>query len=173
MMTLRKLFVAVAVPFALSVGTVSAEAQRFGGQLSWGSDSDVGVGARAEFPLTNMLTKTGVFSRAFIVTQFDWYFVDCPSGVDCSYWELNPTFAVPLQTTSLRPYLGAGLNVAHASVDVPGVGSGSETETGVNLLGGLKFTLGGAEAFSEARVSLGGGEQFALSFGFLFGGSRR
>ena len=173
MTALRTTLIAVAVSLASTVAAGSAHAQRFGGQLSWGSDTDLGLGARAEFNLTNVMAKTGPFSRAFIVTQFDYYFVDCPAGADCSYWELNPTLAVPIPATNLRPYLGAGLNIAHASVDIPGFGGGSDTETGVNLLGGLKFNLGGAEAFSEARISLGGGEQLALSFGFLFGGSRR
>ena len=169
MKTPRSLLGVLAVPVLLATAAASAQAQRFGGQLSWGSDSDVGVGGRAEFSLTNAITKSEPFSRAFIITQFDWYFVDCPAGADCSYWEINPTFAIPLRANTLRPYVGAGLNIAHASVDVPTFGQASDTETGVNLLAGLKFTLGTADAFSEARVSLGGGEQFALSFGFLFG----
>ncbi|HEU4995183.1 MAG TPA: hypothetical protein VFT29_10185 [Gemmatimonadaceae bacterium] len=170
MITLRGLIAVVAVPFTLSIGAASAEAQRFGGQLSWGSDSDVGVGGRAEFNMSNVLSTKEPFSRAFIIAQFDYYFIDCPSGADCSYWELNPTLAIPIRATSLRPYVGAGLNIAHASVDIPTLGGGSDTDTGINLLAGLKFNVGTADAFSEARISLGGGEQFALSFGFLFGG---
>ncbi|HJQ20370.1 MAG TPA: hypothetical protein VJ867_08495 [Gemmatimonadaceae bacterium] len=153
----------------------SAHAQRFGGQLSWGSDSDLGIGARAEFDLTNTLSKTEPFSKAFVIGQFDYYFIDCGGGSGCSYWELNPSLAVPfkIQGSTLRPYAGAGLNIAHASVDLGSFGSASNTDTGINLLGGLKFPLSTLDAFTEARVSLGGGDQFALSFGLLFGGAKK
>jgi hypothetical protein len=152
------------------LATASAQAQRFGAQVSWGSDSDLGVGARAEFDLTNTLSKDSKnpFSKAFIITQFDYYFDSCGAG-DCTWWELNPSLAVPLNATDIKPYVGAGLNIGHFS---SGTGSlrSSNTETGINLLGGLKFELGSTSAFSEARLSLGGFDQFALSFGFLFGG---
>ena len=172
-MRLRSLLMAFAVSLALTgAGAGSAHAQRLGGQLSWGSDSDVGVGARAEFDIKNALSKNEPFSNAFISVQFDYYFIDCPNGADCSYWELNPSLAIPIKTPSLRPYFGAGLNIAHASVDAGPFGDVSDTDTGVNLLAGLKFPLGTAEAFTEARISLGGGEQLALSFGILFGGRR-
>lgn len=159
---------------ALALCTISAgaaQAQRFGAQLSWGSDSDLGVGARAEFDLPGTLSKTEPFSKAFIIGQFDYYFIDCGGG-DCTYWELNPSLAVPIKATSLKPYLGAGLNIAHASVDLGSFGTASDTDVGINLLGGLKFGLGELDAFSEARLSLGGGDQLALSFGLLFGGSK-
>lgn len=148
----------------------NAQAQRFGGQVSWGSDSDIGVGARAEFDLTNTLSQQGPLSNAFIITQLDVYFPDC-GGADCTWMEFNPSLAVPVPAGTLNAYLGAGLNIARISVDLGTFGNQSNTEIGINLLGGLKFPLGGLSAFSEARLSLGGGEQFAVSFGLLFGGS--
>ena len=146
----------------------SAHAQRFGGQVSWGSDSDLGVGARVEIPLANTLSKTEPFSKAFLLGAFDLYFPDCGGG-DCQWWEINPALAIPLKAQSIKPYVGAGLNIAHISVDLGSFGTASNTEMGLALLGGLKFALGSMDAFSEARLALSGGEQFALSFGVLFG----
>jgi len=159
------LLAALVVSVAVST---SAHAQRFGGQVSWGSDSDLGFGARVEVPMTNKLGKTEPLSKAFIIGQFDYYLPDC-GGADCSWWELNPSIAIPLKSTSLKPYVGAGLNIASITVDLGSFGSASNTEMGLLLLGGLKFAVGSMDAFSEARLALSGGEQFALSFGVLFG----
>lgn len=146
-----------------AVTSSNLQAQRFGAQISWGEDSDVGLGVRGEWDFANRLTTTGAFSRAFIVGQFDYYFQDCPAGADCSYWELNPSLAIPFSGTNFKPYAGAGLHLGHGS---------SDTELGINVLGGLKFTIGGMDAFSEARLGIGGShEQLALSFGVLFGRS--
>lgn len=175
---MRKIGTLVSV-FALSVlaaGTAQAQ-MKFGGQVLWADDVELGVGARVEIPFANKLSKTGPLSQTFFIGQFDYFLDPCGdtagSGVDCSYFEINPGLAVPLKTTSdFRPYLGAGLNIARMSVDAGTLGSTSDTEMGLNVLGGLKFLLGGMESFTEARISLGGGEQFAIQFGFLFGGGK-
>lgn len=164
-------WVAVLAPCVFSAGT--AQAQLFGAQVSWGEDSDVGIGARAEFDFANKLTRTGAFSKSFVIGQFDYYFIDCPAGASCTYWELNPSLAVPFRGSNVKPYAGAGLHVSHRSGSAGGL-SRSDTGMGLNLLGGLRFGLGGLDAFSEARLGLGGDyEQFAVSFGFLLGGPRK
>jgi hypothetical protein len=171
---MKKFSPSVIVFFLCTTFAGVAHAQRFGAQLSWGSDSDLGIGARFEADMTNVLSKNEPFSKAFFIGQFDYYFIDC-GGADCSYWELNPSLAVPfkIQGSKVRPYAGAGLNIAHASVDLGTFGNASNTDTGINLLGGIKFPLSTMDAFTEARVSLGGGDQLALSFGLLFGGGKK
>lgn len=155
---------------ALSLIPSIASAQRFGAHVNWANDFELGVGARYEHSLTNTFSQNPPMSNAFFIGQFDYYLDPCDPG-DCTIFELNPGIAVPLNATNLRPYLGAGLNIARISVDMGSFGTASNTEVGLNLLGGLKFGLGGMQAYSEARLSLGGGEQFALSFGLLFGGN--
>ena len=167
----RSLLTAVAL---VMIGSSTSEAQRWGAQLSWGDESDLGVGVRAEWDFANKMSQSGAFSRAFIIGQVDYYFVDCPSGVSCTWLEINPSLAIPFTTTSssVKPYAGAGLHVVYARQSAGGV-SASETEMGLNLLGGLKFGMGGMDAFSELRLGLGGdAEQLALSFGVLFGPRR-
>lgn len=166
MSKVRNLFIAVAL---VVVGASTAEAQRFGGHAIWADDFDIGLGARMEMDLPGKLSKQAPLSRAFFIGQFD-FFLDPCDGIDCTYFEINPGIAVPLNATTLKPYLGAGLNIAHFSA---GSGPGSsDTDIGLNLLGGLKLNLSGLDAFTEARLALGGGEQFSIAFGVLFGGTK-
>ena len=171
---MRKLSTVLAIA-ALAFVPSLASAQRFGGHVNFGLDSELGLGARYEHDLTNKLAKTAPMSNAFFIGQLDYYFDVCGDGfgadVDCSMLEINPGLAVNLSGQNVKPYLGAGLNIARISVSSGGT-SASDTETGINLLGGLKFGLGGMSAYSEARLSLGGAEQLALTFGLLFGGSK-
>lgn len=161
-----RVFAAVAA--ALVVGTADAEAQAFGIQGSWGDDTDFGVGARLELGLPNLFTAEPPLSNTFLIGSFDYFFPDfCDAFDDCSYWEFNANLAVPITATSIDPYAGLGLNVGRMSVaDV------SDSEVGLNLLGGLRFALGGLSAFGEGRFVLGGVEQFVLSLGVLVGGTR-
>ena len=137
-----------------------------GAQLSWADDAEFGLGARAVVdltPFTNGLEAIG---------SFDYFFPDQPLGADIDYWEINANLAYLFRgVPSLAPYLGGGLNVAHASVSVDALGvpvGGSDTELGLNLLGGARINLGRVKPFAEMRVELGGGEQFVIAGGVLF-----
>lgn len=160
------------VAAALTIGAVEVQAQAIGPQVSWGNDSDLGVGARIELGLPNLLTSSGPLASTFLIGSFDYFFIDCD---ECTYWELNGNLAVPIAASSVDPYVGAGLNVSRFSIDfesdLPGFDvDGSSTDIGLNLLGGLRFPVGGLNAFGEGRFTVGGGEQLVLSFGVLFGG---
>jgi hypothetical protein len=161
-----RVFAAVAA--AIAIGTADAKAQAFGIQGSWGDDTDLGIGARIELGLPNLLTSQGPFANTFLIGSFDWFFPDfCDDLDDCSYWEINTNLAVPITSSTIDPYAGAGLNIAHVSLF-----DASDTEVGLNLLGGLRFRVGGLGAFGEGRFVLGGSEQFVLTFGVLVGGTR-
>jgi hypothetical protein len=170
---MKKLSAVLAMVALASLPSI-ASAQRFGAHVNWGLDSELGLGGRYEHDLTNTLSKTGPLANAFFIGQVDYYLDVCAdsfTSLDCTMLEINPGLAINLNATNLKPYVGAGLNIARVTVS-DGTNSASNTETGINLLGGLKFGLGGMSAFSEARLSLGGSEQLALSFGLLFGGSK-
>ncbi len=136
-----------------------------GGQLSWADDADLGIGVRGAFSLP---TKAAPLE---VIGTFDYFFPDDAAGLDVTYWELNGNvvylFKVP--APKITPYAGAGLNLAHASVDsgTPGI-SASNTELGLNFLGGARFDLGSVTPFGELRIELDGGEQFLISAGLLF-----
>lgn len=168
MRKLRSAFVALSV---LAFTAAAAQGQRFGGQVDWGTDTDVGIGARLEYDLGAGLGGGNILSRAYLIGSFDYFFPDCGAGdgVDCSYFEFNGNVATPLDVAStLKPYLGAGLNMARASAKAAGV-SNSDTQVGLNVLGGIKFAIGSLSSFAEARLELSGGDQFVISWGLLFG----
>ena len=141
-------------------------------QGSWGSDSDFGIGARVTYGLA--ATES---TNLELVGSFDYFFPSTDGGADVTYWEINGNvnYVLPVRSEYVRTYLGAGLNVAYASVDLgsvsPGL-SGSETEIGLNLLAGVHGTSR-INPFGEVRFIIAGGEQFVFTAGvnFTLGGS--
>ena len=169
---MKNCLVAVGILFSLGVMAAPAEAQvAFGVHANYASDFDLGVGARAQSSLGNFVDAESSLAALTGVLSFDYYFPDC-GGADCSYLELNGNVQYPLEMgENFAPYVGGGLNVARASVDLGEFGDGdaSNTEIGLNALGGASFDLGGFDVFAEAKIELGGGEQFVLTFGTLLG----
>lgn len=141
----------------------SAQAQmRFGGQVSYANDFDIGVGARATFGL-DQLTE-GLEGIASV----DWFF---PSGTvsDIRVFEVNgnAVYPIPVEATAISPYAGGGLSLGHISR--PATLGGSQTELALNLVGGSEFDTGGVVTpFAELRLELAGYEQLVLTGGVLF-----
>jgi hypothetical protein len=82
-------------------------------------------------------------------------------------------YNLSLQNSPIVPYAGVGINVATGdfSADILGfeLDAVSETETGVNILGGLKIkTQGRLTPFVEFRYESGGGDQYVITGGILF-----
>lgn len=135
---------------------------RFGVQANFGTDTDFGIGGRAIFGLRSLFPTTPLDGHV----TFDWFF----PGNDVTYWELNGNVAYrfPVQR-NLGPYVGGGLNIAHVSVDVPLAGTVSDTDVGLNVLGGITFgARGRATPFVELRGELGGGDQLIITGGLRF-----
>lgn len=169
---MSKLLTAASLAILLLVPTALHAQVGLGGQLSVADDADLGLGVRATFGLP---TPTPLE----IITTADYFFPDGALGVDVSYWEINANLVYLFQIPAsiIAPYAGGGLNFARASYSVdlseidPGFPAveGSETDVGVNLLGGARFNLGSSiTPFGELRIELGGGEQFVFSGGVLF-----
>ena len=165
-------FLTAAAVSLLSLGAIApAAAQerpiRFGVHANWADDAEVGVGARVQVGLADM------YEGLRGIASFDYFFPeeDDDFGVvdlDVTYWELNANLTYTLRG-DLAPYVGTGLNIAHASAGVSAadidLGDESETDIGLNLLGGLRLSN---RFFAEARLELGGGEQFVVTAGVLF-----
>lgn len=125
-------------------------------QVSLADDMDFGLGGRA---LVNLSDMEGFE----IAGSFDYFF---PDG-DVDYWELNGNLHYNIKVSESEvffPYLGAGLNYANISS-----GTVSDSDVGLNLVGGSKFQV--AERFipyAELRIEAGGGEQIVVTGGLLF-----
>jgi len=154
-----------------------AQGPRFAAELNWSSDVNLGIGGRGVFPLEPVFPGTPLDG----IVSFDYFFPSAPPGAGSSahYWEINGNVAYRFHMergSSLGPYAGGGLNIAHASVTAvvppPGTGtvSASATKAGLNLLGGTTFKLTGSNLtpFAEARGEIGGGKTFILTAGIRF-----
>src|SRR2546421_4590875 len=94
--------------------TRSADRPSFGLELNWSSDADFGIGGRGVFPLRSLFPKTPLDG----IVSFDYFFPSVPAGTSGHYWEINGNVAYRFRvpgSSSLRPYAGGGLNIAHAS----------------------------------------------------------
>lgn len=168
---MRKLLTTTSLVIMLLAPTALAAQVNLGGQLSFADDFDLGIGARATFGLPTSAPLE-------IITTVDYFFPDGVTGVDINYWEINANlvYLFEIPSSTVAPYAGGGLNYAHASfstdpsefgVELPAV-EGSQSDLGLNLLGGAKFNLGSITPFGELRIELNGGEQVVLSGGALF-----
>lgn len=157
---MRRLLVAVCLAAFLLVPSAAYAQLDLGGQLSWGDDADFAVGGRVVLGIPSEQVPLEA------IGTFDYFF---PDEDGLNYWELNTNvvYRIPVQVPMLTPYAGAGINIAHASLDTDGVDV-SDTEVGINLLGGVKYNAGPVTPFGELRFELDGGEQFVLSLGVLF-----
>ncbi|MGH7542243.1 MAG: outer membrane protein [Gemmatimonadota bacterium] len=167
----RKLSVLGIALSALAFAAADGSAQvRVGGQVSFADDADFGIGPRIALEIPRVLPGL------WIVGSFDYFFPDeglFGSEGDVDYWELNGNllyeFEIP-DTPGIIPYAGGGINIAHASFTTvePIETDESNTEGGLNILGGAAFPLTGVTPFVEVRVEIEGGEQFVVTGGIMF-----
>lgn len=115
----------------------------------------IGVGARFAFPLDVPISLT---AQPAIEYQFEG-----TEGVTILQADLNAV--VQLNAASVAPYVGAGLAVGYA--DYPG---GSETDLGLNVLGGVLFNpTGFGQPFAQARYTIGDGSALTVMGGVALG----
>lgn len=101
---------------------------------------------------------------------FDFYFAgDTQVGTDelsrtIFTIDLNGHYMFPVEG-NFTPYAGAGIGIT--SIEV---GDVSDSDTGINLVGGAEFEVGKSfTPFAQAQVTLGGdADRFGLTGGLLF-----
>ena len=149
-----------AVPLqAQEIVTVPRNPANLGIQANWADDTDFGIGIRYENDLYKVISSMS--NRLHFILSFDYFF---PDGFDYYEGNINLSYQFGDMRRSVGPYLGGGLNIAHADV-----GAASDTEVGLNLLGGVRFRSANRWVpFIEARFEAGGGEQFVITGGLLF-----
>jgi len=142
-------------------------------QANYADDVDFGFGAGLGFGLGSLTAKQGIRGEA----TFDYYFPSNGSSfgsfsADWKYWEINGNLLMDIKSVT-GLYIGAGVNYANSSFDFEGCGAvcnafdGSASDVGLNVLGGYSF--GGRKSpFVQAKLELGGGEQFVVTGGIRF-----
>ena len=149
-----------AVAGALLLLPATAEAQvRLGPQISFGGDTDFGIGAR-------IVANVQSLRHWDFIGTFDVFFIDDNPNFDRNYWEANGNlaynFGIP-EVPSLSPYVGGGLNIAHMSR-----ADSDDTDLGLNLFVGTQFQGASITPFAEFRIVAEGAEQVVITGGFLF-----
>jgi opacity protein-like surface antigen len=165
---MRKVSLAVSLVVGLSLVAQAATAQtrqwKFGPEVNFATNSvGFGVGGRAVYTgLGTALKVPGLQAYG----AFDWFF----PGSGLTWWELNAngTWDIP-NMTGFNPYVGAGLNFAHVSVNCGPLINCSSSNVGLNLLGGARFNVAQKlEAFGEVRAEIRSGSAIVFTVGVLF-----
>ncbi len=157
----RLLLIAVVVGMWGPAADLQAQVS-FGGQVGYANDADLGIGGRVQVGLP--------MKQLAFIGSFDWYFPSDAAGVSINYWEFNANvkYGIPVNNALFGPYVGSGLNFAHASISAQGVSLGSDSDLGLNLMAGSSFNTGRYHPFAELRLEIGGGEQLILAGGLMF-----
>lgn len=161
---------------ASGVLPLAGQGAAIGPQVSNSRDTDLGVGLRAVLdlgPLDFGLRVIGSFD-VFFPDDYEIEGGDGGIAGDADYWEanLNLAYDVGLPLIPIKPYVGGGLNIAHIELmDTPNDEAFAldQTDTGVNVLGGVEIDAGAIAPFLEFRYEIQGGEQWVLTGGILFG----
>lgn len=154
---MRSMNVLAAAAAALFLLPAAADAQvHIGPQLSYGGDTEVGVGGR-------VVANVESLEHWDFIGTFDVFF---PGG-DVDVWEANGNLAYNFglrDIPDLSPYVGVGLNIFHVSV-----GSADDTDLGLNFFAGTQFQGSGSTTpFVELRLVAEGADQVVLTGGLLF-----
>lgn len=156
---MRKLGLFGGLALLLMVPATSQAQVSFGPQVSYASEiEEIAVGARLQAGLPTLLSGLQLIGSA------DYYFEDC-GDIDCSTLDFNANVALPiLPLPMMQVYAGGGLNIIRVSVE-----DFSESETGINVLAGVKFPGTTIRPFAEARYTFGDFDRFTITGGLLFG----
>lgn len=105
--------------------------------------------------------------------SLDYYFVDV-DGYSLFAFDINALYEFGIDNEAFTPYAGGGLGFIRSSYETDlgfgaGTVSGSNTEIGLNLIGGAEFEMEGFKPFVQAKINVGGDfTLFNLMGGVLF-----
>ncbi len=126
------------------------------------------IGGDVEEAFLGVDARLGVMALPIdFQATFDYYFME----ENVTFWQLGLNALLGFGPGIIfTPYVGAGLGIARISVDL-GVDdlSDSDTDTGVNLIGGARFGVGPIRPFVQAQVTvLGDVDLVTIAGGLLF-----
>ncbi len=169
---MRRLLLSLAAVTALVATPVQAKGQlQAGPYLAFHDDFDLGIGGFVGVPVPSLDENMS------FVGDFGLYFPGSSGygdGANVDYWEANAglLYRFPLEDMSFTPWVIGGLNIAHISVgDDLGESnhrSGSDTDIGLNLGGGVTFGSGPVSPYAGLKIELGGGDGAVIFGGLSF-----
>jgi opacity protein-like surface antigen len=146
--------------------------------------SNIGIGPRAGYDFDWESLFIGVDARAGVPTlpvgfnvSADYFFLEDVEGFGGDFSQslikitLNAIYEIGIDNQVFTPYVGAGLAIARYSADVDtGFGNvdASDTDLGLNVLGGAYFGSGSLRPFAQLYITTGGGTTVGAAGGVLF-----
>ena len=156
---------------ALASGVRTVQAQpveaEFGPRLGFDIGGDfeeffIGADGRLSFASLPVL----------INPAFDFYFIEG----DASFFQLsaNVLYEFDIPNPMVKPYVGGGIGLARFSVDTDNARliqniDATDTDAGLNLIGGATFSAGTLKPFAQAQITFGDFDLFTITGGLLFG----
>lgn len=173
---MNKLLCSVALVGLLSVPVAAAAQVHISPHAAFAEDVDLGIGAAVAFPIE------AIHENVEGMASFTLHFPGEDSGfggggfgsVDVGYWEVNALlrYLIPVEGSTVVPYVAAGLGLGNFSVDVEGFGGidipGAGTQIGLKAGGGARFPTGSLNPFAELYLGLGDIPTFELRGGVAF-----
>lgn len=152
MKTIKTLLMAMCL---IAISTAANAQFRLGPSISFGTDTDLGLGVKAKFDLNDQFKISPSFNLL--------------STGDVSIFEINGDAHYAFSDNGNVMFYGlGGLNIAVVKVDFLGQ-SASNTDIGLNLgVGGEYVIADKFNAFTEAKFGLGGAEQLLITAGIYF-----
>lgn len=174
-----------ALALCLALGTQQAHAQfSLGAHAGYNLDVISEDGAEEGAAFVGGEARFGLGQYPVVINPSASYFLTGLENTSTLEFDLNALYEFGYNNTSFTPYAGVGLGVTRVAFDsdIPLVGNNfedSETDYGLNLIGGARFGFGQIQPFVQARITFGehlsfvnddgqGGSGYALMGGVLF-----
>jgi hypothetical protein len=129
-----------------------------------GDIDELFLGADARLGMIDIPVDVGV--------TFDYYLME--ENVSLYQLSVNAYYDFALADAGFIPYAGAGIGISRMSFDFGdefgewfGSSSASSSDTGINLLGGIRFPMGGFTPYAQAQFTIGDLDLLTLSGGIL------
>jgi opacity protein-like surface antigen len=148
----------------LAFGIQTATAQigiRIGPRVGYEIDdlNDLFVGADVRLDVATL--------PVIINPTLDYYFVDA-DNVNLFQLSINALYTFGINNAVFTPYAGAGVGITRVSVDSE-FGDASNTDVGLNIVGGAEFGFGNLRPFVQAQLTLDGENDLTtIAGGLLF-----
>ncbi len=139
---------------------------RVGGHMGYGTSIEsFGIGLRGDYAVTTNILIAPDFMYFFGKNDF----------VDVNWFDinLNGHYLIEINNPDLVPYVLGGLNIAITSLDcndLPGSAceANSDTDIGLNIGGGMDYSVVRMTMFGELRLVVGPADQLVFIVGVKF-----
>ncbi len=113
--------------------------------------------------------RIGLRAVPFVLNPaFDYYFTE--GNLNVYQFSVNALY--PIRYPGMRPYVGGGIGFTRISIDRDGRRFGafdkSNTDVGLNLIGGVVFRTGNLRPFVQGQITFGDLDLFTVAGGLLF-----